>query len=228
MTYIANPKLVDTPILDCIPQSGKCPMNCPECFYNRPGAFYCEPPNVPDPKLVGDRLVRMNCGHDSNLERNLVIETAAQYKFVFFNTSISHFNFPGPVVFTANPKEEEPACIVSPVPDNLMFVRLRVSSTNLQLVDTAAWEYTKRGVPVVLTFMAYYDKTPDPQFYEWRVRHTNSYWCPTNRFIESVRARPLLGHRLVSMCGALDDNYCRSCRNCETYYVQTIKRIRGE
>jgi hypothetical protein len=34
--------------------------------------------------------------------------------------------------------------------------------------------------------------------------------------------------RLVSYCGSLEGSYCRLCRNCETYYLQTIKRMKGE
>ncbi len=227
--YKPNPKLVDTLIVDCIPQEGNCPVGCNQCFYNRPGAFYCNTPNVPTQEDVGNKLVRMNCGHDSNIKRELVIKTAEQFKFFFFNTSIPNFDFPGPVVFTANAKEEEPAKLLSVIPENLMFVRLRVSSTNLQLVDTAVHYYTGLCVPVVLTFMAYYDNCPNPNFYEWKVRHVNSYWCPTVDFMKMVKERYYFTKcRIVSVCGSYEDGYCRSCRNCETYYVQTVKRMRGE
>ena len=46
----------------------------------------------------------MNCGNDSNNQRELVIETAQRYKRFFFNTPIPRFDFPGPVVLTANPQ----------------------------------------------------------------------------------------------------------------------------
>ena len=36
------------------------------------------------------------------------------------------------------------------------------------------------------------------------------------------------GNRLVSYCGSLEGSYCRLCRNCETYYVQTIKHMKRE
>ena len=43
---------------------------------------------------------------------------------------------------------------------NLMFVRLRTSATNLLLVDKAVAAWTAAKVPVVITFMAYYDHEP--------------------------------------------------------------------
>jgi len=139
---------------------------CPKC--NGTGkvyAFYAGmKPLIPTPEEVGDGIVRMNCGHDSNLERELVIETAKKYKHFFFNTSIPNLDFPGPVVFTANPKEEESVLLPSYRDnwkfDNLMFVRLRVSTSNLHYIENAVKSWTDYKVPVVLTFMAYYNQDP--------------------------------------------------------------------
>jgi len=245
MTTTRNPKQEGTPFFDCIPQIGPCPINCNQCFYNRPGAYYVpiDKPHVPTPEEVGDGIVRMNCGNDSNNQRDLAIEAAQKYKRFFFNTSIPRFDFPAPVVLTANPKEEHPAALpcwhgetwYAPA-ENLMFVRLRTSATNLALVDQAVAAWTAAQVPVVITFMAYYDGEP-PEVpaevgfmhpaYEWRVRHINSYWCPTKQFMRFVMQR-YRGNRLVSMCSSIDSAYCRDCRNCETYYLQTMKRLRGE
>ena len=65
---VRNPKQEGTPFWDCIPQTGPCPMQCNQCFYNRPGAYYVpiDKPHVPTPEEVGDGIVRMNCGHDCN------------------------------------------------------------------------------------------------------------------------------------------------------------------
>ena len=187
-----------------------------------------------------------NCGHDSNLQKKLVLETAKVYKKVFFNTSIPNFEFPSPVVYTANPKEEEPAFLIykeKPVPKNLMFVRLRISATNLPYIKEAVNHYTSIHVPVMLTFMSYYSKEPKAanvstlgslgvelwgvQCYEWRIRHINSYYCPTKKFIQIVMNH-FSDNRLVSMCSSINDSYCRACRNCETYFIQTAKRLHGE
>ena len=248
MSSVRNPKQEGTPFWDCIPQVGPCPIGCNQCFYNRPGAYYVpiDKPHVPSPEEVGDGIVRMNCGNDSNNQRELVIETAQRYKRFFFNTSRPRFDFPGPVVLTANPREEDEGRYAwpawhgddwySPAP-NLMFVRLRTSATNLALVDKAVAAWTAAKVPCVITFMAYYDHEPvvpdevhravGSRCYEWKVRHINSYWCPTKAFMRWVMQR-FCGNRLVSMCSSLDSSYCRACRNCETYYLQTVKRLRGE
>jgi len=238
-----NPKQDGSNLFDCIPQIGPCPIGCNQCFYNRPGAFYVsiDQPIVPTPEEVGDGIVRMNCGNDSNNQRELVIRTASQYKHAFYNTSIPRFDFPGPVVLTANPREEEgavtPYDLGDPPPRNLMFVRLRVSATNLDLIREAIAAWSDFLMPVVLTFMAYYDHQPPVpegveravggRCYEWRVRHINPYWCPTEGFVRYV-LDSYAGHRLVSYCGSLEGSYCRLCRNCETYYIQTIKRMKGE
>jgi len=243
-----NPKQEGTNLFDCRPQVGSCPIGCNQCFYNRPGAFYVpiDQPNIPDPEEVGDGIIRMNCGHDSNIQRELVIETAKKYKNFFFNTSIPKFHFPGPVVFTANPKEEELAMSSGNCDwdqkqnvyfDRIMFVRLRVSPSNLHLVATAINSWIKYQIPVVLTFMAYYDQEPPiseevlkdltgQPIYEWRIRHINSYFCPTREFKEYVINRmKKIGGRLVTMCGTLDSNYCKDCMNCSTYYWQTMKHL---
>ena len=251
-----NPKLEGTPIFDCIPQKGSCPIGCSQCFFNRPGAYYIpldQLPLVPTPEEVGDGIVRMNCGNDSNNQRNLVIEAAKKYQRFFFNTSIPRYDFPGPVVLTANPKEEDWDHYVQPdyrgggdsegfggawhTPAlNLMFVRLRTSATNLPLIDKAVYRWTEAKVPVVITFMAYYDHVPTVleqvarpwrSCYKWKVRHINSYHCPTKTFMRYVMSR-YRDNRLVSMCGSIESSYCRPCRNCETHYLQTMKRLRGE
>lgn len=203
-----------------------------------------ELPLIPDPEEVGDGIVRMNCGHDSNIEFEKVVEAASHYKHAFFNTSIPQLaHFPGPVVLTANPREEERPVMVAPLPpNNLMSVRLRVSGTNLYWIDMAVDHYTGWKVPVVITMMAYYDQEPDiaasarldksgcnttAQRYEWKVRHINSYWCPTPAFMRAVMNR-YANNRLVTLCGGFNSYFCRDCRNCETYYFQTQKRLRGE
>jgi len=263
---LRNPKQEGSNLWDCIPQKGPCPMNCSQCFYNRPGAFYAGmEPLIPTPEEVGDGIVRMNCGHDSNLEKELVIETAKKYKKFFFNTSIPRFNFPGPVVFTANPKEEEFVFVPTmecngrfrwvgieqhELLDNLMFVRLRVSPTNLNLVEKAVELWTDCQISTNLTFMSYYDRLPpdcekvdelsccrqihggwksfsEEVIYTWKVRHVNPYWCPTKEFMVYVVGRmKKIGGRLVTICGTPDSNYCRDCKNCEAYYYQTVKHMK--
>lgn len=243
-----NPKQEGTNLWDCVPQTGPCPMNCHQCFYNRLGAFYVpiDKPHIPSPKEVGNGIVRMNCGHDSNIQREKVIETAQKYKNYFFNTSIPNLDFPGPVVFTANPKEEDSYIRPVEIPlDNLMFIRLRVSPTNLDIIEEAVSDWTTQNIPVVLTLMAYYDQLPpgaekgkefnpvvyhrnliDTPTHEWKQRHINSYWCPTVEYKKYiVRRMKAIGNTMVTLCGTYNSNWCRDCHNCESYYWQTKKHL---
>jgi hypothetical protein len=227
-----NPKLEGSKIWDCVPQTGDCPIGCNQCFYNREGAFFADRtrPHMPDPAEVGDGIMRVNSGHDSNIYREEVIRATEIYPNRFFNTSIPRFDFPAPVVLTANPQEElsfyHPKSIV---PDNLMYVRLRTSASNLGLVAKAVRAWTACGVPVVLTFMAYYSQDPPnvEEYYVWKKRHLNSYWCATPEFMECVtNVMKSMGGRLVTMCGTAESNFCKDCGNCEHYYWLTMKHMR--
>lgn len=224
-----NPKQEGSNVFDCKPQIGKCPLNCNQCFYNRPNAFYVDinKQHMPTVEEVGNGIMRVNCGHDSNFEREKVIRETEIYKNRFFNTSLPKFDFPAPVVFTVNAKEEKDPKLLDKIPDNLMFVRVRVSSGNYHHTCVATRHYTRRKVPVVFTFMAYYSEEPIiPSYYEWKKRHINSYWCPTIEFMKDrMKSAKNIGGRLVSMCGNLDSYNCKDCRNCETYYWQTIKHM---
>ncbi len=223
-----NPKQAGSNLIDCKPQKGKCPVGCFDCFYNRPGAFYTDISKAINPTIkdAKNKIVRVNSGHDSNIQRSLVIRSTNKYKHRFFNTSISKFDFPAPVVYTANPKEELPVTFLRKVPNNLMFVRLKVSATNLMHVFNGVEAFAVNlNIPVVLTFMAYYTKDPGP-WYEWKVRHINSYWCPRRPFVEDVVQRAkLIAGRMVTMCGTFGSNLCKDCGNCETYYWQTLKHL---
>lgn len=243
---IRNPKQVDSNLYDCRPQTGSCPIGCNQCFYNRPGAYYTDisKPNMPDPVKVGNDIVRMNCGHDSNMQRELVIATAGQYKNFFFNTSIANYNFPGPVVLTINCCEEEPKRAIMPpisIPPNLMFVRIRASASNLGDVHRLVTDWLLSDVPIVITFMAYYDEdvvngvmkythpfycTVKKPLYEYKTRHINKYYCPTKEMkIRTMKSLNAEHNRLLTMCGTFDSNYCKDCRNCESYYWITRRRL---
>jgi len=201
----------------------------------------------------------MNCEHDSNIEREKVIKAAQKYKNYFFNTSIPNFDFPGPVVFIANPKEEQDLVVPETIPvkhlDNIMFVRLHVSPTNLSKIVFMIQHWRFFYVPIVLTFMAYYDQNPPGTIippreklqhtawdeniriledrsefgriaYQWRKRHIDSYWCPTEAFMSYVTKKMKKeGGKLVTRCGTVGSNQCKDCRNCETYYWQTKKHL---
>jgi hypothetical protein len=182
MPYIENPKTKGSGIVCCIPQTGRCPNQCPECFFQN-GRSYLEPletnlPNMPDSEAVNQvgQVVRVNDGNDSNVDKDCVLLTTERYRHRFFNTAIPDLSFPDPVVLTVNPGRlcDERFFTLSDCktadnkpPANLMFVRLLVSPFNTELVAQAIQHWTDWVVPVVLTFMAYHKEPGDPQGRDW-------------------------------------------------------------
>jgi len=216
-----NPKLKGSNIIDCIPQAGECPVKCAECFYNG-GRFYrsLAEPLLPTSEEAEGKIVRVNSGHDSNLERAQVLDATAGYTHCFFNTSIPRFDFPHPVVFTCNGSR----LFLVPTPANVMFVRVRTCSWNLDDVDRAVEHYRiKHGREIVLTFMRYYDRHSvlEPEDYEWRPSILNSYWCPRPEMIVRVLSR--YKGTGVRMCGTPTSSLCTDCRNCELLYWPCLR-----
>lgn len=239
MIYRENPKLKGSGILSCIPQRSKCTRQCDDCFFQG-GRSYLEPlrdnlPNVPSFDRSIGRVVRMNDGHDSNLERALVVATAHQYVDAFFNTASPHDleGFPGPVVLTVNPGSMTDTRFlrVQTVPRNLMFVRVRTNTWNTENVDEAVDWYTSRDVPVVLTFMAYFKTKPSPGYvkdYMLRKRTSNDYLAITSKAWRRVMKRYEY-NILVSSCGKIEgekgDTHCRYCGVCLREYFATTERL---
>ena len=213
-----NPKMKGSNVIDCIPQTGECPLNCEECFYNG-GRFYrtLDEPLIPSLEEAQGKIVRVNSGHDSNLQRDLVIKATEKYKHKFYNTSLPNFNFPGPVVFTCNGKK---LLLVNKGLDNVMFVRVRTSIFNIVEVDKAVDFYSKFNVPIVLTFMRYYSEDAIPGEYKkhfvYKKHVTNNYYCHGNNIKMFIMDRYKgLG---VRMCGTLSSSRCIDCGNCELLY----------
>ena len=218
-----NPKLVGSNLIDAIPQTGKCPGGCLECFYNG-GRFYrtLEEPLLPSLEEVGGKIVRVNSGHDSNFQRDHVIESTKQYEHKFYNTSFPLFDFPAPVVFTCNGRTPR----FADCGENVMFVRVRANTWELELQDRLVEHYLEQDVSVVLTFMRYYDlrnvKIGHHREYEWRHSILNDYCC-----IKSDAALEVLGRYKgegVRMCGTLASSLCVDCRNCELLYWAHLRR----
>ena len=227
-----NPKLIGSNIIDVIPQIGRCPMNCSQCFYNREGGFFR---TLDEPLLVtlaeaAGKIVRVNTGHDSNIQRGLVLKKTAIYEHRFYNTSIPRFNFCGyPVVFTCN---GHGLILASNPPANLMFVRFRLATNNLAEADRAVEYYwVEHGIPVVMTFMRYFDKdaVPDLEQYEFRQHIINSYWMIKPEMMIRIMSRwskatpPILG---VRMCGTPHSSLCVDCGNCELLYWDCSRRMK--
>lgn len=233
-----NPKQAGTNLFDCIPQKGPCPNNCSQCFYNR--NFYLPINCVHFPYLfeVGDGIVRVNSGHDSNIKREWVITSTKCYPKRFFNTSIPNLDFPDPVVFTANRCEEDPRAYLpchfvgknAEYLERLMFVRLRTSSTNLVVVADTAKHWGEAGIPVLLTFMRYYDENvlekQNASSYTQRTHVTNSYWCPTTAFMRYALGYVREFNSKIEMCGTPNSSLCGNCLRCERYYYSAKRRMR--
>jgi len=238
MSYIENPKTKGSGIICCIPQTGKCPVGCDDCFFQS-GRSYLEPleenlPNMPELEDTIDRVVRVNDGNDSNNGTISVCLATRKYRNAFYNTSIPkklEF-FVDPVVLTVNPGNmtDCKAHLLDPIPNNLMFVRVRANTWNVRVINDAVAHYTAKDVPVVLTFMAYYTETipkEHKQYYGYRKRTLNSYWVITQEGWDEVYGR-YKHNPYVYTCGRdADTHACKFCGNCLREYYATLERIRG-
>jgi len=258
MTHKTNPKTIGSGIICAIPQKGRCPNNCKHCFFQS-GRSFLEPldenlPNMPTVEQSIGRVVRVNDGNDSNVFKNLVKDSVKFYPHKFFNTSIPtdlEF-FEDPVVLTINPAEMTDVDFykLNPIPKNLMFVRIRANMWNLdEVVIPAVKYYTEKEVPVVLTFMAYYqegNEMPDDvkitQFfykaetfprdaYVFRKRTLNSYWAITTVAWEYIMEHFKYNHWLYS-CSKIEGEKgtykCHRCGNCLREYFYTMEKLRSD
>lgn len=239
MGYIENPKTKGSGIVACIPQTGICPNKCHDCFFQS-GRSFLEPldENLPNmPFDVENRVVRINDGNDSNHMIALVIRSTQQYQMKFYNTAIpKNFDkFDAPVVLTVNPSymTDEKFYKLDPIPKNLMFVRIRTNMWNMNKVVVPAVEYyTEREVPVVLTFMAYYDhpeKIPEgfAGCYEFKKRTLNSYYV-IKQFAWDMITDMFKDNKYVYTCGKDANTHpCKFCGNCLREYFATMERIRA-
>lgn len=235
--YEYNPKCEGSGIITCTPQVTLCPRGCADC-YAVAGRCYTDLPNIPSVEQAKGRIVRMNDASDSYNQFNKVMATAALYNDVFLNTSYSELftcskgcyglDFARmPVVLTVNPGEMTDTDFhkLDPIPENLMFVRVRVNMWNLELVNAVVEYYTKCDVEVILTWLAYYE-TPVPEeykeYYEFRKRILNDYWCIKPEIHAEVEHNPL-----VYICGRGATSLCKDCGNCLRNYYKAKERLRS-
>lgn len=240
--YIENPKTKGSGIIACIPQEDLCPRGCEDCFFQS-GRSYLEPleenlPNMPSVERVGHRVVRVNDGNDSNHDQKMVIESTKQYQLKYYNTSIPYNleEFNAPVVLTVNPAnitDENPNLLIE-IPENLMFVRVRVNAWNVRdVVDPVVEWYTRAEVPIVLTFMAYF-MTEIPRRYKssyiFRKRTLNSYNAITTRSWRRIMSR-YENNWWVYSCGKIEGELgtskCSRCGNCLREFFNTMERMKG-
>jgi hypothetical protein len=187
---------------------------------------------MPPLELTKGKVVRVNDGNDSNVQRELVIEATKQYEQKFYNTAIPEFDFPAPVVLTVNPKEMTDTNFykVDPIPKNLMFVRFRTNLWNYKLCNEAIAYFSQREVPIVLTFMAYFRKAipRHEEGYVFRKRTLNYYWAITTDAWREVMKK-YENNKFVYSCGRIEgeqgDPHCRFCGNCLREYFSCMERL---
>ena len=216
-----NPKLKGTEIVDCIPQTDECPQKCPECFYNG-GRFFrsLDTPLMPTEEEINTKIIRVNSGNDSNNQKKLVVEKTIDFPRKFYNTSIPKFNLPGPVVFTCNGGKSGKLKLVEDI-GNLMFVRVRTNSWDKETTKKAIDYYLNKDVPVVLTFMRYYNGDLIPEEfkkdYKWEKHILNEYYCIKQEAI--IKIMEEYKGTGVRMCGTPYNSTCIDCCNCELFIL---------
>ena len=203
-----------------------------------------------------NKIVRVNDGNDSFfLTEKQIQSIILEYRNCFFNTSIpkdldkyhtwsyglmfeagaiNNYDI-HPVVLTVNPGEmtDTDFHAVDPIPPNLMFVRARVNTWNLKLIDQIVEYYSSREVPIILTFMAYHTEHIDKlklerNSYIYRKRTMNSYYAITTEEFHRIMDR-YKDNKWVHSCGKIEgelgDTHCRFCGNCLREYYATTERL---
>jgi len=224
-----NPKLEGSNLVDCVPQTGTCPMGCLECFYNSRDWYRDRNiPQIPTLDEAKGKVVRVNSGNDSNIDRENVIKVASRYDDFFFNTSVPMFEFPGPIVFTVNGRGDDKSFLVSKKEcKKFMFVRFRLNLWNLDEADKVVAHYTALGTPVVMTFMRYSDKKniqpAHLRSYKWEKHILSEYYMLKKKKVVEVMGR-WKENPLVKKCGSLESDFCRDCGNCYNLYFEWKKK----
>jgi len=239
-----NPKLISSNLIDCIPILEKCPNNCKPCYYNDEGLYRNQ--NITDMLEMGDddpksipidryipslqevenKIVRVNSGGDSSIKMNYVLSVTKQYPKKFYNTSLPFYltKFPAPVVFTCNPHQDEGWFYAVSHAKNLMFVRIRVDTWNVDTINRAVTYYANAGVPVVLTFLYFNESN------KGTIQHPENYY--THKHVENDRIiiKPNVWdsimnrypfHNVLS-CGSPESALCADCGNCELLYERAM------
>lgn len=227
--YKENPKMKGSGMLGCIPQQGPCPIGCEWCFFNERSYLDImrETPNMPGKEESEGRVVRVNDGGDSSVNWPLSLISTRDYKDKFYNTSqVDHLReFDAPIVLTVNPGKmtDEDFWIVSKEDaEKIMFVRFRVNTWNLELMDKCIRYYMGLDIPTVATPMAYPSLMPIPQeeikFYEWGKRTLNDYWKLNMEGKKKVCLGSPMGFYYC-------EGECKRCGNCLREYFRKKEEL---
>ena len=239
-----NPKLAGSGMVSLRVQRGLCPNGCPFCYYNAAGYYEDRAkPHIPTTDEFQGKLIRVNDGHDANIERdNVLRKTWAMLRLgaraAFMNTSIPRFNFPTegggrfPVVFTANGRY--PIFARGDL-GALMAARVRFDSWGWGAAIALVQYYAARGVPILLTPMRYPAEAtdampPDEQArnYCFRKHVKNEYWCMVEsrqREMAGLLGKQFGARAPVLLCGdGKDDCLCKNCGHCQQLHLWWERR----
>ena len=230
--YIENPKTKGSGIKCVIPQNEPCRVGCDECFFSH-GRSYLEPlkENLPNiPKAEPFTVYRINDGNDSSVDLDVVLDVAKQFPMKFYNTCFVYNMkmFDAPVVLTVNGGRKTDLEFTKCEDDRLMFVRFRANSWNFALARECIMWYAEKGIPVVMTWMAYHKEESIPKEYKSRYerekRTINEYWCIKVdewwRLMKNIWDSPY--GKWVKSCGTADVHECSLCGNCLMFYFRKV------
>jgi hypothetical protein len=231
--------MIDSNIIDCIPQTGPCPLNCSECYYNG-GRFYrtLDSPLIPTLEEAKGKIVRVNSGHDSNLLTNEQLKLTSLYSDRYYNTSLPKLLFNAPTILTINGRDTDKTFYIAYSDilgelDSLMSVRFRVNTWNLDLAEKAIrlWQDI---TPIILTDMRYYGadngvpppSVKNPEDYVFGKHILNSYWKLND--CGKAKVMELLSYHNVFWEGNpfYGSTLCKDCRLCEHFYFIAKERLK--
>jgi len=241
-----DPKLEGSNIVDVIPHSGYCPNDCISCYYN--SNFYLdikkELPLLPNPSKydLDKTIFRVNSGHDSNMLREMVIESCKQYPLKYYNTAIPEniSRFDAPVILTVNGVNHDDSLriewwlqkLTKEDMKNLMAVRFRANCWNIILLDTIYRIFHKNKIPIIVTPMRYqpwYHNYMPKKYHKHYIleKHiTNQYYVLNKESWNAMKSMLRLEYffgkvakKVTYMCGKTYENkYCRDCGQCEKFF----------
>lgn len=232
MSYIENPKTKGSGIYCAIPQDYKpCSRNCKDCFFQN-GRSYLEPlvenlPNIPPKEIIDNFVIRVNDGLDSGQDIDRVIEVTKNWPNKFYNTTnIAALEYlPSPTVLTINPGNFTDERFHFPYQSSYkpMAVRFRANMWNQKLLKLAVEYWTSQDVPVIITFMRYYEKPKEIDScldcYDYKDHILNPSWSININGWENIMWDYAGCNSLVFACGAGPDKpLCKDCGVCLQLY----------
>tara|TARA_Y100000310_G_C20563218_1_gene754122 strand:- start:11 stop:733 length:723 start_codon:yes stop_codon:yes gene_type:complete len=234
---MTNPKIRNTNMITARPQGDDCPLECSECFYNSDNYYEDKSTaSMPSVEESKEKIVKVNDGHDSNIDSDRVISTTSRYKDKFYNTSIGTLFFKKPTILTINGKDTDETYIetrdIRGDLNTLMAIRFRVNLWNIGLCEDAINTYRGDGIgaPFLLTDMRYNNIASIPKefrkWYEYKEHISNSYYSLNKKGLD-ILFTYLMRYFNVYWCGNpfTKSTLCEDCFLCEHFYIVCKSKI---